>query len=386
MALSDRRINVVIVAGELSGDILGANLIKAMKLIHPNISFKGIAGPKMMKEGCDTIVDIEKISKMGLIEVLPSLINIINIRKKIINLCKKEKPDLFIGIDAPSFNLGIEYNLKKIGIKTVHYAGPKVWAWKQWRIHKIKKSVDLMLLFLPFEQNIYNKFSIPSKLVGHELADQFQFDIDKTKSKSLLNLNPVKKTIAIVPGSRKSEIKYLTPIIIEACLKIRKKNADVQFIINFSSKERQREFFLILNNSKEKLDFITFQNRSKEVLSAADYAIVKSGTSTLECLLAKTPMVVIYKPHWATTFIVRLMLKIPFVSLPNLIAGKELVKELIADECTYNNIYEEIDHLMTSNNEALINQFTEIHKLLKKNASFESATAIFNLLDFNIKT
>ena len=169
-------------------------------------------------------------------------------------------------------------------------------------------------------------------------------------------------------------------------MKIRKKNADVQFIINFSSKERQREFFLILNNSKEKLDFITFQNRSKEVLSAADYAIVKSGTSTLECLLAKTPMVVIYKPHWATTFIVRLMLKIPFVSLPNLIADKDLVKELIADECTSNNIFEEIDHLMTSNNEALINQFTEIHKLLKKNASFESAKAIFSLLDFNVKS
>ena len=203
-----------------------------------------------------------------------------------------------------------------------------MWAWKQCHSQN-KKSVDLMLLFLPFEQHIYNKFSIPSKLVGHELADQFQFDIDKTKSKSLLNLNPVTKTIAIVPGSRKSEIKYLTPIIIEACLKIRKKNADVQFIINFSSKERQKEFFLILNNSKEKLDFITFQHRSKEVLSAADYAIVKSGTSTLECLLAKTPMVVIYKPHWATTFIVRLMIKIPFVSLPNLIADKELVKELL---------------------------------------------------------
>lgn len=239
-------LTIGIVAGEASGDLLGANLIRAIQAINPHIKFEGIAGPQMIAAGCQSLFPMEKLSVMGLVEVLKHLPEILNIRRKLLKHFLENPPDLFIGIDAPDFNLSLEQALKKTGISTVHYVSPTVWAWKQWRLKKIAKSVDLMLTLLPFESRFYEEKNIPVQFIGHPFADEISLQIDKASLRKALNLPTDKKIIALLPGSRVNEINYLGELFIQTAEWCLQREPNLLFVAPMVNEARYQQFNQIL--------------------------------------------------------------------------------------------------------------------------------------------
>ena len=374
-------LRIGLIAGETSGDILGEGLIKTLKKQYPNAIFEGIAGPRMIAQGCTALHPLEALSVMGFVEVLGKLRSILRIRKSIIEHFINNPPDIFIGIDAPDFNLTVELKLKQQGIKTIHYVSPSVWAWKQWRIHKIAKATDLVLAFLPYEKAFYDKFNVPCQFVGHTLADKLPLQRDKSSARAQLNIHPDEKILALLPGSRKAEVEMLGPIFLQAAQVIHQKYPDYRFIVPVVNDRRKQQFQLQIEALSETLPITLIDGQSSAVLQSADTVLLASGTAALEAMLAKAPMVVAYKVSPITYLIAKALIKVKYTSLPNLIADREVVKELSQDDCTVENIVAELERLIAHDGQAMVETFTELHKLIRCDADTQAANAVVELLN-----
>ncbi len=377
----NKPLRIGLIAGEVSGDILGEGLIKALKVHYPDAVFEGIAGPRMIAQGCKTLHPLEALSVMGFVEVLSKLRSILHIRKSIIEHFIANPPDIFIGIDAPDFNLTVELKLKQHNIKTVHYVSPSVWAWKQWRIHKIAKATDLVLAFLPFEKAFYDKFNVPCQFVGHTLADQLPLLANKEAARSKLGLPVADKLLAILPGSRKAEVELLGPVFLRSAAMISSQFPAVKFIVPMVNEARKEQFLALQQQYAPNLPITIFDGQASAVLQSADTVLLASGTAALEAMLAKAPMVVAYRVKALTYLIAKAMVKVKYTSLPNLLADREVVKELSQHDCTVDNIVAELSRLLSQDNKQLIATFTELHQLIKCDADTQAAQAVVNLLE-----
>ena len=379
----NKPIRIGIIAGEVSGDILGEGLIKALKVHYPNAIFEGIAGPRMIAQGCTALHPLDALSVMGFVEVLGKLRSILSIRRSITQYFIKNPPDIFIGIDAPDFNLTVELKLKKQGIKTIHYVSPSVWAWKEWRIHKIAKATNLVLAFLPFEKAFYDRHNVPCKFVGHTLADQLPLIREKSLARQALNLDEQEKVLAILPGSRKAEVELLGPVFLQTAVKIYQKHPEYSFIVPLVNEARRNQFQAQLDMLSAELPIKLIDGKASEVLQSADLVMLASGTAALEAMLAKAPMVVAYKVS-PLTYKIAMALRssgLKFTSLPNLIADKEVVKELSQHECTVENLCAELERLIGEGGTKMIGKFTELHKLIKCDADKKAAQAVVDLIE-----
>ncbi|AGH81974.1 lipid-A-disaccharide synthase [Psychromonas sp. CNPT3] len=374
-------LRIGLIAGEASGDILGEGLIKALKVHYPDAIFEGIAGPKMIAQGCVSLHPLEALSVMGFVEVLGKLRSILSIRKSIIAHFLENPPDIFIGIDAPDFNLTVELKLKQQGIKTIHYVSPSVWAWKQWRIHKIAKATDLVLAFLPFEKAFYDRFNVPCQFIGHTLADQLPLVRNKSKARKVLKLDDDQKLLAILPGSRKAEVAMLGPLFLECAKRIHKAHPEYEFIVPMVNARRKEQFMLQIKEIASELPITLFDGHSSDILQSADLVLLASGTAALEAMLAKAPMVVAYKVSAITYLIARALSSVKYTSLPNLIADKEVVKELNQQDCTVDNMQQELERLIGAGGDDMVHTFTQLHQQIKCNADEQAALAVVKLLE-----
>ena len=363
---------IAIVAGESSGDLLGSHLIKSLKLARTDLKFIGVAGPKMIKEGATSFFLMEELSVRGYFEAFRKLFHLIKLRKKLLKQILKEKPDLFVGIDAPDFNFWIEKQLKKKGVPVIHYVSPSIWAWRKSRVRKIKKSIDHMLTIFPFEKNIYSKANIPATFVGHPLADMIPLYSNKKKAQDKLRIIKATKVIALLPGSRQGEVKWHTQLLIDSAIEISKKINDVKFLVPLPTRETYDIFSKILfKNTQAELDIQLLIGHASDAINAADLVIVASGTATLETALYKKPMIVIYKMSSISWQILKRMRYLPFVSLPNILLNKFLVPELLQGDATSENISSKSFEILknASYRKNLLTQFTKIHHQLKQNTS-----------------
>lgn len=378
--MEQQPLRIGIVAGELSGDTLGEGFIKAIKTRYPNAEFVGIGGPKMMTQDCHSLFDMEELAVMGLVEVLGRLPRLLKVKAELVQYFTQNPPDVFIGIDAPDFNLRLERDLKQAGIKTVHYVSPSVWAWRQKRIFKIAAATDLVLAFLPFEKAFYDRFNVPCEFIGHTLADALPLQPDKQAAQRLLGLDEQKRWLAVLPGSRSGEMKLLAKPFIETCQRLHQTYPELGFVVALVNAQRREQFETIWQQVAPELDFTLVDDTARHVITASDVVMLASGTVALECMLLKRPMVVGYKVNAITAFLARRLLKTPYVSLPNILAGQELVKEFLQQECNVDNLYHELTRLLQNDNQALVDKFTEMHHWIRKDADQQAAQAVLTLI------
>lgn len=383
MALLDNSQNseykvFALVAGEASGDTLGADLILSLKKRYPNAKFVGIGGPKMQLQGFDSWFPMEELSVMGFFEVLKHLPSLLKIRKKLIQKLLKLKPDVFIGIDAPDFNFKVESVLKSNHIKTVHYVGPSVWAWREKRLFKVKNAVDGMLVLFPFEPSYYHRYGIPVKFVGHPLANQFPEVPNTSACKSELGFLPVDSVTAILPGSRMSEIDSMADIYMQAATKVAEIYPHMKFVIPCVHDKARQRIEKSVSEFGSDLSVTLLDGQSRLALEACDQALVTSGTATLECALMKKPLVLAIVVHPISYWIMKRLATTEWIGLPNILAGQSLVTELIQESATPDNIAVSLGKLIAD--ESLRNKqieaFNKQYEQLKQNASERAADAI----------
>lgn len=379
--MTDKALTVALVAGETSGDILGAGLIRSLKKHHPNIQFVGIAGPQMQAEGCKAWYEMEELSVMGIVEVLGRLRRILAIRRDITKRLIELKPDIFIGIDAPDFNLSLEGKLKQAGIKTIHYVSPSVWAWKQKRVFKIKRNTNLILAFLPFEKAFYDKFDVPCRFIGHKMADDIPLEPDQTAMRQQLGIPLDCQCLALLPGSRHAEVTLLSEPFLKAAQLLRDKFPDLHIVVPLANEKRKQEFERIKTEIAPQLNVQLLDGHAREAMIASNAAILASGTVALECMLAKCPMVVGYKMKAFTFWLAKKLIKTPYVSLPNILAGKEIVPELLQHDCTPENIANHVLPFLESDNTELKAIFLALHKQIRCNADEQAAQAVLDVLE-----
>lgn len=353
-----------IVAGEASGDLLGSELISAVRQEITDIEFTGIGGEMMKTAGCDCIYSIDKLSVMGISEIFGKYFDLLNIRNNIKNFFIKNPPDLFIGIDSPDFNFPLEKMLRNAGIKTVHYVSPSIWAWREYRLKSIAKSTDLMLTLFPFEPDIYQKYDIPAVFVGHPLAKKIDLKTDKSIKRKELGLPENKKIIAILPGSRASELKKLVIPFLQTADLCSKRFENLCFISNLVSEDDKKYVDSLARQLVPDIDIKFYIGKSWDVMGAADAVLLASGTAALEAMLLKRPMVVAYKVSWLTYQVAKRLLRLPYVSLPNVLAGRMIVPECLQYNCTPENMSKELGVLLEDENkqEELNAEFTQLHK------------------------
>ena len=379
--MTDKQLTIALVAGETSGDILGAGLIRTLKKHHPNIKFVGIAGPLMQAEGCQAWYEMDELSVMGIVEVLGRLRRILAIRRDITKRLIDLKPDVFIGIDAPDFNLSLEGKLKQAGIKTIHYVSPSVWAWKQKRVFKIKRNTNLILAFLPFEKAFYDKFDVPCRFIGHKMADDIPLEPDQTAMRQQLGIPVDCQCLALLPGSRHAEVTLLSEPFLKAAQLLRDKFPDLHIVVPLVNSKRRAEFEQIKAEIAPELKLQLLDGHAREAMIASNAAILASGTVALECMLAKCPMVVGYKMKAFTFWLAKKLIKTAYVSLPNILAGKEIVPELLQHDCTPENIANHVLPFLEGDNTELKATFLALHKQIRCNADEQAAQAVLDVLE-----
>jgi lipid-A-disaccharide synthase len=369
-------LRIALVAGEASGDILGAGLMRALKARHPEVEFIGVGGPLMQAQGLTSMFPMERLSVMGLVEVLGRLRELLKRRKKLVADLIAAKPDVFIGIDAPDFNLNIELKLRQAGIKTVHYVSPSVWAWRQKRVLKIREGCDLMLTLFPFEAKFYEEKGVPVRFVGHSLADAIPLEADRAAARAELGL-PDGPLVALMPGSRGGEVGRLGALFLDTAQRLRALRPGVRFVLPCASPERRKQLEDML--AGRDLPLTLLDGNSHLALAACDAVLIASGTATLEALLYKRPMVVAYRLAPLTFWILKRMVKSPYVSLPNLLAQRLLVPELLQDDATVEALAQTLSPLIEDGQEQT-RGFDEIHRTLRLDASNQAADAVLNLI------
>ena len=369
-------LRIALVAGEASGDILGSGLMRAIKARHPDVEFIGVGGPLMEAEGMVSHFPMERLSVMGLVEVLGRLRELLAKRKELVQTLIDQKPDVFIGIDAPDFTLNIELQLRRAGIKTVHYVSPSVWAWRQKRVLKIREGCDLMLTLLPFEARFYEEKGVPVKFVGHPLADTIPLQADRAAARVELGLGegPV---VALMPGSRGGEVGRLGGLFFDAAERLLVSRPGIKFVLPCASPQRREQIEQLL--AGRDLSVLLLDGRSHVALAACDAVLIASGTATLEALLYKRPMVVAYRMAPITFWILKRLVKSPYVSLPNLLAQRMLVPELLQDDASAEALAQRILPLL-DDAQVQTAGFDEIHRNLRRDASNQAADAVLGLI------
>ncbi len=373
---------IAIVAGETSGDLLGGALIEAIKTQVPEAEFVGIAGPRMIAAGCQAWYPAEKLAVMGLVEVLAHLPEILSIRRRFRQRLLADPPDLFIGIDAPDFNLALEEKLHRNGIKTVHYVSPSIWAWRPERVVQIGRAVDLMLTLFPFEASFYEQHNVPVKFVGHPLANMIDLEIDQSVARQALGFTPDDTVIALLPGSRRSELKYLTDTFLETAAWCHQRQPELRFVVPLANAKRRAQFEQGVARLDYDLPIMLLDGQSHQAMGAADVVLTASGTATLEALLLKRPMVVAYRLSRFTYHWMLRKLKVKHYSLPNHLTPEPMVPELIQDDATPEKLGQALLRYLQDDQAAseLKQAFTQVHQQLRCDASVEAAKAVLGLL------
>lgn len=372
-----------IVAGEKSGDILGAGLIRELLKKYPDAEFAGIGGADMIALGFNSLADMDRLSVMGFVEPLGRLPELFALKKRLKEFFVNRRPLVFIGIDNPDFNLRLEEDLKTEGIKTVHYVSPSLWAYREKRIHKVKRAVDLMLTLFPFETAVYEQHGVAVKCVGHPLADTIGFEDTQLASRKQFGLVPSDSVVTLMPGSRGGEIKRLAPVFLSAAIESLQDCPQLKFLIPYSGAAGKAQLSALLREeSIFRGEQFMLVDDSHAAISAANLVVLSSGTATLETLLLRRPMVVGYKLAAITFAIASRIVKIPYVALPNLLAGRELVPEYIQHELTVETVRAEIVRNMTGSEDhaALMLEFERIHKSIRLDASVQAAQAVESLI------
>lgn len=369
-------LRVALVAGEVSGDILGAGLMQALKARHPQVEFIGVGGPRMQAEGLNSYFPMERLAVMGLVEVLGRLPELLLRRRRLIATLIEARPDVFIGIDAPDFNLGLELKLRRAGIKTVHYVSPSVWAWRQKRVLKIRQACDLMLTLFPFEAQFYAAHAVPVRFVGHPLADAIPLQADRAAAREALNLPADTPVVALLPGSRGGEVARLGSLFLDTAVRLRALRPGIRFVLPCASPERRAQLEQLLVGRDLPLSLL--DGRSHDALAACDAVLIASGTATLEALLYKRPMVVAYRVAPLTYRILKRLVKSPYISLPNLLAERLLVPELIQDAATPDALAQVLAPLLDGG-AVQTEGFDVIHRALRRDASVQAADAVLKL-------
>jgi len=374
-------LHVGIVAGESSGDNIGAGLIEAIQAEVPNAVFEGIGGPRMSQAGCYSLYPIERLSVMGLVEVVRHLPGLLSIRRELQRHFLATPPDIFIGIDAPDFNLALEKRLKRSGIRTLHYVSPSVWAWRSYRVRKIAASVDCMLTLFPFEEEFYRERQVPARCVGHPMADLIADDVDRGEARRHLGIRHRGPLVAILPGSRVSEVKRMAPPFLQAAAWCYERRIDMRFVVPLANQACRDVFESLLAQTAGRLPVTLLDGNSLEAMAAADAVMLASGTATLECMLLKRPMVVAYRLSPLTYRMARLLVNSRYFSLPNLLAGRPLVRELIQDEVTAENLGRELLALIENPVRAreLGAVFAQIHADLRRGANRQAAGIVLEV-------
>lgn len=373
---------IVVVVGEPSGDQLGAQLVTELRKLHPNIEVEGIIGAAMINAGCLQLHSMDTLAVMGLVEPIMNLRSILSLRKWLIKYIKNDPPDLFIGIDAADFNLNLEKVLHAAGVQTAHYVSPSVWAWRKGRIKTIKKSVDLMLTLFPFEEKFYTENDVPVCYTGHPLADTIPLVVDRSAGKQALGFAADDQVVAVLPGSRNSEMKHMTPVYLETIKLCLQAKPNLKFIMPLvqPAYETYVEFWKNKIIPEAQIKYVI--KDSHAAMRAADFALVTSGTATLEVMLHKIPMIVAYKTDWLTYQIVKRLVHVKYISLPNLLADAPLVEEYIQKDADPNVLSAAL--LALIDNVELqytqIEEFNKLHKLLAQDAALTAAKAISDML------
>lgn len=389
--MQKRKLKIGIVVGEVSGDTLGASLIRRFREQGIDAEFEGIGGPQMMAEGFKSYYPMDILSVMGIVEVLKDIRKLFAVRDGLVETWTKDPVDVFIGIDAPDFNLRLSKSIKQrqLPIKTVQYVSPSVWAWRQGRVHGIKASIDLILCLFPFEKVFYQKWQVPAAFVGHPLASQLPIQNPLAEAKQELGLDPAQKYIALLPGSRRGEIERLGPLVLDTAQILQQKHPEYIFLVPAINDARKQQIQALLQTYPESLQaqIRLMENTGsdskigRQVMNAADIVALASGTATLEAMLLHRPMVTFYKLHWLTYRIVKLLVKIQYYSLPNIIAGKKVIQELIQSEATPENLAAEIEALMNVEAAQIqAMQHLTMHKQLLSGNSEDPVTAILELV------
>ena len=368
-----------LVAGEASGDILGADLIRNLRRLFPDAIFEGVGGDRMQAEGLVSLFDMDRLSVMGLIEPLKRLPELLRMRRAIVRRYKQQRPRVYIGIDSPDFNTQIEYQLRRHGVKTVHYVSPSVWAWRQGRIHKIKKAVDLMLTLFPFEAKYYKSHNIPVCFVGHPLAQQLSSSVGTYKSRQLLGLDE-RPTLCVMPGSRAAEVALLSQVFLSSAKKLTLKIRNLQIVIPAANEQRYQQIKEVLSEYPG-LDVKLIKQQSQFAMAAADAVLLASGTTALEAMLLKKPMVVAYRVGAITYALVAPFVKTPFISIPNLLANKMLVPEFIQQGVSVDNISSAIEKAFDGSiRDQLQAEFTQLQEQLELDSGSLAAAAIADMV------
>ncbi len=373
-----------IVANEASGDLLGAALVRELRQRVPSARFVGVAGSHMQDAGCETLFEMERLSVMGLTEVLGHLRELLGLRNDLARYFLAHRPNVFIGVDAPDFNLGLERRLRESGIKTVHLVSPTVWAWRPGRVKGIRRAVDLMLSVFPFEESFLRAHGVPATYVGHPLADEIPLEVDQKTARAALELPSDQPVIAILPGSRVGEMRRLAAPFIETacqCLSVR---PDLYFVVPLVNQTLRRFFIAELARLAPDLPITLVDGRSRDAIAAADVVLTASGTATLETLLLKRPMVVAYRVHPISYHLVKQLrlVKVPFIAMANLLAGEALAPEFIQDRCRAELLAPALLQLLDDRQQAakIHAVYLRIHHELRRNAAREAAHAVLTLI------
>jgi lipid-A-disaccharide synthase len=377
-------LTIGMVAGEPSGDALGSHLIQALRRHLPRARFTGIGGPRMTAAGFEAMFPMEKLAVMGIVEVLRHLPEIAGIRRRLAAHFLRERPRLFIGIDSPDFNLGLELKLRSAGVPTAHYVSPTIWAWRAGRIRTIRRAVSKMLVLFPFEAALYEQARVPVAYVGHPLADQLGSFPAGAAVREQLRLPAAGRVVALLPGSRVSEVKRMADVFVGAAEKIAEAVPGVQFLVPFVSRETRDIFEAALYRRTEgELSMNMMFGHAQEAMAAADVVLVTSGTATLEAALLKRPMVVTYRMAPLSWRVGRALVGVPYVGLPNVLAGEFIVPEFLQDEATPENLAQAVTNLLF---DAVVRQrlearFEKMLAELRRDAAGAAAAALLPLLD-----
>ncbi|GAB2196532.1 lipid-A-disaccharide synthase [Sessilibacter sp. MAH4] len=377
----DKTLRIGLVVGEASGDTLAVGLMKEIKKRYPDAIFEGIGGPKMIAQGFNSFFDQERLAVMGLIEPLKRLPELLKIRREIIQYFSEHRPDVFVGVDSPDFNLTIEEKLRAQGIKTTHYVSPSVWAWRQGRVKKIARACDLMLTLLPFEAEFYKDHNVAVEFVGHPLANEFTHLHSQTAAQQQLHLKPTAKTIAIMPGSREAEVRLIAPEFLQAAAIIHAVDSEFQFVIPAANEKRFAQLQELLKQY-DSLPVTLVLKQSKEAMMASNFVMIASGTTTLEAMLLGKPMVIGYRMAWLSFQIMKALAKIKHVGLPNLLAGKTIVPELLQNDLSAQGVADVALEAFSNPNktELLTEEFHRLSQQLRQNANLKAADAILKLI------
>jgi lipid-A-disaccharide synthase len=377
-------LRIGLVAGESSGDRLGAALIDRLRELVPDAEFVGVGGPRMRAAGFHALANAEQLAVMGLFEVIGHLPRLWRLRRNLVRYFTTRPPDVFIGIDAPDFNLALEKQLKRAGISTLHWVSPSVWAWRRYRLRHIQRSVDKVLTLFPFEADFYHEQGIPAEYVGHPLADDIADDQSAHAARSQLGLDVDSRYVALLPGSRRGEVERLLPVFLHSALRCAKKLPDVRWLVPVAMPSLrpvceaivQREVF-----SGLRIELVEDQSRS--VMTAAEAVLLASGTATLECLLVGRPMVVAYRMNPLSYALARRMLKVPYVSLPNNLLGRYQVPEYLQRDANPETLSRELLALLQQPDRAVqqVQPFAAVHQDLRRNAAARVANIVLETIN-----